>query len=98
MKSHTRRGIASTLTSRELPTEVTKELPRLLRMVPSTDFPSKDVVATLDRSNNLVRVAQEWWLSQPRFVQSQIWRTDLEVIRLSDLIPLTVIPQGHNYY
>ena len=40
-------------------------LPRLLRKVTGDEFPARDIVATLDMENNLVRVRQDWWDAQP---------------------------------
>jgi len=72
-------------------------LPRLLRKVTGDEFPARDIVATLDMENNLVRVRQDWWDAQPAIVQNQIWKMTEAYLIESDFRSINSYKSQLNY-
>ena len=60
--------------------------PRLLRLVSGADFPYPDVVSTLDRKHNLLRVREDWWDNNSKAAQESVLRTE-QLCLIEDNLP-----------
>ena len=71
------------------------ELARLFRPKPPEFFPSKSIIATLDKENNLVCYREDIFESLPKLAKRAIFQLQESFLELTTIEPEEVDPFSH---